>query len=43
MTPTSGDRAVVGPDDRPVTQGETGQLIIGGVALGRYLDLAKHA
>jgi len=37
------DLAVVGPDDRPVAQGETGQLIIGGVGLARYLDPAKDA
>lgn len=35
------DLAVVGPDDRPVAEGETGQLIIGGVGLARYLDPAK--
>ncbi|GAA2747753.1 non-ribosomal peptide synthetase [Terrabacter aerolatus] len=37
------DLAVVGPDDRPVGVGETGQLIIGGVGLARYLDPAKDA
>ena len=37
------DLAVVGPDDRPVGSGETGQLIIGGVGLARYLDPAKDA
>ena len=37
------DLAVVGPDDQPVAQGETGQLIIGGVGLARYLDPAKDA
>ena len=37
------DLAVVGPDDEPVGVGETGQLIIGGVGLARYLDPAKDA
>ena len=37
------DLAVVGPDDQPVAAGETGQLIIGGVGLARYLDPAKDA
>ncbi|MFC7594816.1 Pls/PosA family non-ribosomal peptide synthetase [Terrabacter sp. GCM10028922] len=37
------DLAVVGPDGRPVQVGETGQLIIGGVGLARYLDPAKDA
>ncbi|MEW1955419.1 Pls/PosA family non-ribosomal peptide synthetase [Terrabacter sp. NPDC080008] len=37
------DLAVVGPDDHPVPEGETGQLIIGGVGLARYLDPAKDA
>ncbi|GAA2467532.1 Pls/PosA family non-ribosomal peptide synthetase [Terrabacter carboxydivorans] len=37
------DLAVVGPDERPVGVGETGQLIIGGVGLARYLDPAKDA
>jgi non-ribosomal peptide synthetase-like protein len=37
------DLAVVGPDDQPVAPGETGQLIIGGVGLARYLDPAKDA
>src|SRR6478609_9542986 len=37
------DLAVVGPDDRPVAQGETGQLIIGGGGLARYLDPAKDS
>ena len=37
------DLAVVGPDDLPVGAGETGQLIIGGVGLARYLDPAKDA
>lgn len=37
------DLAVVGPDEQPVPPGETGQLIIGGVGLARYLDPAKDA
>lgn len=37
------DLAVVGPDDQPVPEGGTGQLIIGGVGLARYLDPAKDA
>ena len=37
------DLAVVGADDQPVAAGETGQLIIGGVGLARYLDPAKDA
>ncbi|GAB3058876.1 non-ribosomal peptide synthetase [Intrasporangium mesophilum] len=37
------DLVVVGPDERPVAAGETGQLIIGGVGLARYLDPAKDA
>jgi len=37
------DLAVVDSDDRPVAEGETGQLIIGGVGLARYLDPAKDA
>ena len=32
------DLAVVGPDQRPVADGEVGELIIGGVGLARYLD-----
>ena len=37
------DLAVVGPDGSRVTEGEVGELIIGGVGLGRYLDAAKDA
>src|SRR5262245_39907023 len=37
------DLVVVGPDERPVGPGETGQLIIGGVGLARYLDPVKDA
>ncbi len=37
------DLAVVGSDDHPVAAGETGQLIIGGVGLARYLDPVKDA
>lgn len=37
------DLAVVGPDGTPVPDGETGELIIGGVGLARYLDPAKDA
>ncbi len=35
--------AVVGADGAPVAEGETGELIIGGVGLARYLDPAKDA
>ncbi|MFI5529755.1 Pls/PosA family non-ribosomal peptide synthetase [Kitasatospora sp. NPDC051853] len=35
--------AVVGPDGQPVKMGETGELVIGGVGLARYLDPAKDA
>ncbi|MCE7003641.1 amino acid adenylation domain-containing protein [Kibdelosporangium philippinense] len=35
--------AVVDADGRPVEPGETGELMIGGVGLARYLDLAKDA
>jgi non-ribosomal peptide synthetase-like protein len=35
--------AVVGPDGRVVPMGETGELMIGGVGLARYLDQAKDA
>ncbi|WP_264668091.1 Pls/PosA family non-ribosomal peptide synthetase [Arthrobacter sp. VKM Ac-2550] len=35
--------AVVDPDGNPVSWGEEGELIIGGVGLGRYLDPAKDA
>ncbi|WP_257162674.1 Pls/PosA family non-ribosomal peptide synthetase [Corynebacterium cystitidis] len=34
---------VVDEDEKPVRWGESGQLIIGGVGLGRYLDPAKDA
>ena len=37
------DLAVVGPDGEPVDMGETGELVIGGVGLARYLDPAKDA
>jgi amino acid adenylation domain-containing protein len=37
------DLAVVDPSGRPVADGETGELIIGGVGLARYLDPAKDA
>jgi len=32
------DLAVVDPEGRPVAEGESGELIIGGVGLARYLD-----
>jgi non-ribosomal peptide synthetase-like protein len=35
--------AVVGPDGEPVAMGETGELVIGGAGLARYLDEAKDA
>jgi non-ribosomal peptide synthetase-like protein len=35
--------AVVDSQGRPVRRGETGELVIGGVGLGRYLDRAKDA
>nr|WP_296065406.1 Pls/PosA family non-ribosomal peptide synthetase [uncultured Actinoplanes sp.] len=35
--------AVVGPAGVPVAMGETGELVIGGVGLARYLDAAKDA
>jgi non-ribosomal peptide synthetase-like protein len=35
--------AVVGPDGRVLPMGETGELVIGGVGLARYLDQAKDA
>nr|WP_156365090.1 Pls/PosA family non-ribosomal peptide synthetase [Sciscionella sp. SE31] len=35
--------AVVDADGDPVAEGETGELIIGGVGLARYLDTAKDA
>ncbi|WP_370247429.1 Pls/PosA family non-ribosomal peptide synthetase [Nocardioides sp.] len=37
------DLAVVDPAGEPVGPGETGELIIGGVGLARYLDPAKDA
>ena len=37
------DLAVVSADGRHVAPGETGELIIGGVGLARYLDPAKDA
>lgn len=37
------DLAVVGPDGAPVPPGGTGELVIGGVGLARYLDPAKDA
>ena len=37
------DVAVVDPEGQPVAEGETGELIIGGVGLARYLDPAKDA
>lgn len=37
------DLAVVGPDGAPVAPGGTGELVIGGVGLARYLDPAKDA
>ncbi|KRC66931.1 amino acid adenylation protein [Aeromicrobium sp. Root236] len=37
------DLAVVDADGRHVQQGQTGELIIGGVGLARYLDPAKDA
>ncbi|GLW10129.1 amino acid adenylation protein [Microtetraspora sp. NBRC 13810] len=35
------DLAVVGPGGEPVAMGETGELVIGGVGLARYLDPVK--
>ncbi|GIF23947.1 non-ribosomal peptide synthetase-like protein [Actinoplanes tereljensis] len=35
--------AVVDPSGQPVAMGETGELVIGGVGLARYLDAAKDA
>ncbi|MYS82735.1 Pls/PosA family non-ribosomal peptide synthetase [Embleya scabrispora] len=35
--------AVVDPGGRPVAMGETGELVIGGVGLARYLDPVKDA
>ncbi|MDN4615280.1 amino acid adenylation domain-containing protein [Leifsonia sp. F6_8S_P_1B] len=37
------DLAVVDAEGRPVADGESGELIIGGVGLARYLDPAKDA
>ncbi len=37
------DLAVVDADGQPVAVGETGELVIGGVGLARYLDPAKDA
>nr|WP_100423918.1 Pls/PosA family non-ribosomal peptide synthetase [Sediminihabitans luteus] len=37
------DLAVVGPDGSEVPPGGTGELVIGGVGLARYLDPAKDA
>jgi non-ribosomal peptide synthetase-like protein len=37
------DLAVVDEQERPVAPGETGQLVIGGVGLARYLDAEKDA
>ncbi|MHA7263749.1 Pls/PosA family non-ribosomal peptide synthetase [Arthrobacter sp. TMN-37] len=37
------DLAVVDPDGIPVAEGESGELIIGGVGLARYLDASKDA
>jgi non-ribosomal peptide synthetase-like protein len=37
------DLAVVDQQGRPVAMGEIGELVIGGVGLARYLDVAKDA
>lgn len=37
------DLAVVDPEGIPVSEGESGELIIGGVGLARYLDPEKEA
>ncbi|MFC4942137.1 Pls/PosA family non-ribosomal peptide synthetase [Pseudonocardia sp. GCM10023141] len=37
------DLAVIGADGELVAMGETGELVIGGVGLARYLDAAKDA
>ncbi|MGW5387592.1 Pls/PosA family non-ribosomal peptide synthetase [Nocardia sp. NPDC003963] len=37
------DLVVVDADGAPVAEGETGELVIGGVGLARYLDPAKDA
>ncbi|MCV7077079.1 Pls/PosA family non-ribosomal peptide synthetase [Mycobacterium szulgai] len=40
---TGWDLAVVDADGQPVNHGETGELVIGGVGLARYLDEDKDA
>ncbi len=37
------DLAVVDPQGHPVPMGDTGELVIGGVGLARYLDVEKDA
>lgn len=37
------DLAVVGASGCPVGWGETGELVIGGVGMARYLDLVKDS
>jgi non-ribosomal peptide synthetase-like protein len=37
------DLAVIDRSGRPVAEGEVGELVIGGVGLGRYLDAANDA
>jgi non-ribosomal peptide synthetase-like protein len=37
------DLAVVGPDGRELPEGEVGELVIGGVGVARYLDVALDA
>ncbi|MEO6793754.1 MAG: Pls/PosA family non-ribosomal peptide synthetase [Mycobacterium sp.] len=37
------DLAVIGADGAPVAIGEVGELVIGGVGLGRYLDATRDA
>ncbi len=37
------DLAVIDPGGQPVADGESGELVIGGVGLARYLDPAKDA
>ncbi|MEB3034719.1 Pls/PosA family non-ribosomal peptide synthetase [[Mycobacterium] nativiensis] len=37
------DLAVIGADGEPVAIGEVGELVIGGVGLGRYLDAERDA
>jgi hypothetical protein len=34
---------VIGADGKPVRWGETGELVIGGVGMARYLDTAKDS